>query len=476
MSKQEITQPHNGKPRNGKRRYGMQRRFNLAVDHLRPQRWNWSALMRPLDQQVVRHTDDVLQPTQVFSLRYFWLDGFFSAVSDNFYLSFIPLFALAYGASNGEVGWLTAVGNLLGAIALFPGARLAERATRRQPLVLWSGGGVARLALLGFACIPLVVTQPKTAVFLIILLNGLRAFMANFANPAWTAIVADLVPDFARGRYLGSRNMAMGLAALAVTTLAGRLINLVNDWRGSEMAGYQVIFALSFLFGMVSTFSFSRIIEPSTSTAASHQHQRGDLRRILRTYPGFAGLIISAFVWNIALQIAAPFFNVYLVNKLGATATTIGILASVSSLSALAGQQVFGRLLDEKGALWVQQVCGFIIPILPLTWLIVTAPWQVGVFNLLGGFVWAGYNLSNFNLLLQLTPDEQRPRAVALFQTAVFGGAVLGPLLGGYLADVISFKFIFGLSGVGRLLGMILFTWLTAHTLRHNKQKLSEQA
>ncbi|MCA9967952.1 MAG: MFS transporter, partial [Anaerolineales bacterium] len=249
----------------------------------------------------------------------------------------------------------------------------------------------------------------------------------------------------------------------------GRLINLINNWRSSDVAGYQLIFVLSFLFGMVSTISFSRINEPPISAAASHEHHRGDLRRILRTYPGFAGLVISAFVWNVALQVAAPFFSVYLVNGLGATAATVGILASVSSLSALAGQQVFGRLLDEKGALWVQQVCGFIIPVLPLTWLIVTAPWQVGVFNLLGGFVWAGYNLSNFNLLLRLTPDEQRPRAVALYQTAVFGGAVLGPLLGGYLADAISFKFIFGLSAVGRLLGMVLFTWLTARALRANK-------
>jgi MFS family permease len=451
---------------NGKRRYTMQRRLNLAVDHLRPQRWNWSALMRPIDQQVVRQTNDALQPAQVFSLRYFWLDGFFSAVSDNFYLSFIPLFALAYGASNGEVGWLTAVGNLFGAIALFPGAQLAERATRRQPLVLWSGGGIARLALLGLATIPFFIHQPQTAILLIIAFNGLRAFMANFANPAWTAIVADLVPDFARGRYFGARNMAMGLAALAVTPLAGRLINLANGWRGSDFSGYQLIFALSFLFGMVATFSFSRISEPASSTVASHAHHKGDMRRIIRTYPGFAGLVASAFVWNVALQTAAPFFNVYLVNELGATATTIGILASVSSLSALAGQQVFGRLLDEKGALWVQQVCGFIIPVLPLSWLIVTAPWHVGMFNLLGGFIWAGYNLSNFNLLLRLTPDEQRPRAVALYQTAVFGGAVLGPLLGGYLADAISFKFIFALSAAGRLLGMILFTWLTAHALR----------
>lgn len=457
-------QPH--KQPNGQRRHDIQRRLNLAVDHLRPQRWNWSALVRPIDQRLIKQTGDQLTPAQVFSLRYFWLDGLFSAISDNFYLSFIPLFALAYGASNGEVGWLTAVGNLLGAIALFPGAQLAERAAQRKRLVLWSGGGIARLALLGLACLPFLITQPKIALLAIIALNGLRAFMANFANPAWTALVADLVPEFARGRYFGSRNMAMGLAALAVTPLAGRLITLGNGWLNNEVVGYQFIFALSFIFGMVSTSSFGRISEPANTDKATRQHQRGDLRRTLRLYPAFAGLVLSAFVWNVALQTAAPFFNVYLVNAFAASTATIGILASVSSLAALAGQQLFGRLLDSKGALWVQQVCGFIIPVLPATWLIVTAPWQVGVFNLLGGFVWAGYNLSNFNLLLQLTPDEQRPRAVALYQTAVFGGAVLGPLLGGYLADAISFKFIFGLSAIGRLLGMLLFVWLTARLLR----------
>ena len=101
------------------------------MDHLRPQRWNLSAIIRQLDRRLVEQTDNILVPTQIFSLRYFWLDGFFAAVSENFYLSFIPLFALAFGATSGQVGWLTAVANLAGAVALFPGARLAERGRKK---------------------------------------------------------------------------------------------------------------------------------------------------------------------------------------------------------------------------------------------------------------------------------------------------------------------------------------------------------
>ncbi|MEZ4646090.1 MAG: MFS transporter [Chloroflexota bacterium] len=451
----------------------MQRRSNATVDHLRPQRWNWTVILRPLDRGLAKQAVEPLPFAQVRSLRFFWLDGLFAAISDNFYVGFVTLYALAYGASNGQVGWLTAVANLAGALALFPGARLIERVGRRKPVVVWSGGGVARLTFLAFAFFPFFITQPQTAILCIVILEGTRAFMANLANPAWTAMVADLVPMQLRGRYLGSRNLAMGVAALVVAPLAGRIISLGNNWGTSHVTGYQVVFILAFIFGMISTLSYQRIDEPEPSAPIDRQYQRGALRQTLRHYPWFIGLVISAFVWNMSLQVAGPFFNVYLVNEMNASAAMIGLLAAVSSLTALLGQQVFGRLLDSKGTLWVQQVCGFLIPVLPIGWMFITAPWHVIFINTLGGFIWAGYSLSNFNLLLTFTPEEQRPRAVALYQTAVFGSAVIGPLLGGYLADAISYKLIFALSGIGRLSAMVLFMLFTVRPYqRQENQKI----
>ena len=72
-------------------------------------------------------------------------------------------------------------------------------------------------------------------------------------------------------------------------------------------------------------------------------------------------------------------------------------------------------------------------------------------------------------------PHVGRARAVALYQTGVFASAVLGPLVGGDLADTVSFQAIFLLSGVGRALGMVLFLgliWLPMHRL---KQRAANQ-
>ena len=109
---------------------------------------------------------------------------------------------------------------------------------------------------------------------------------------------------------------------------------------------------------------------------------------------------------------------------------------------------------------------GLPIVFLPVMWVFYTAPWQVGINNLFGGFIWAGFNPANFNLLLQVTPDAGRARAVALYQTGVFASAFLGPMVGGFLADNVSFQLIFILSGAGRFLALVLFFLLSFLPMR----------
>jgi MFS family permease len=284
--------------------------------------------------------------------------------------------------------------------------------------------------------------------------------MGNLANPAWTSLVADLVPESMRGRYLGSRNMASGVAALVVLPVAGLLISQINAVAGSELRGYQAIFGLAFVTGLISTFFFQRIREPAPALRSDAVRPPVGATGSFKSTPVFTGLVVSAFVWNLALQIAGPFFNVFLVSGLGANTAEVGLVNGISSLTALIGYQLFGRWADRRGNLWVQLVTGFLIPALPFAWMVAAEPWHVGVINTFAGFLWAGFNLSTFNLLLDLTPEAHRPRGVAFYQSAVFGSAVIGPLIGGYLADAISFQFIFAVSGIGRLVAMGLFVAL----------------
>ena len=135
---------------------------------------------------------------------------------------------------------------------------------------------------------------------------------------------------------------------------------------------------------------------------------------------------------------------------------------AVMPLTALFSQRWMGRLIDRRGNAWVLSACALVNPIFPVLWIFVTAPWQVIFINIPAGIFWTGFNLAGFNLLLELAPAEARADSTALYQFMVAGAMVVGPLLGGYLADAYGFNATFAFSALGRLLGALAFVWWVA--------------
>lgn len=390
-------------------------------------------------------------------LKWFWLDGVFSQAQDSSSLDYIPLFALAAGASAGSIGALAAVGNLLSIAGFLAGAGISFRLRQRKPFVLAAGGGASRLLFLLLVATPLMTGSGPMLVFLIIAVNAFRLMLSSLANPAWTALAADLVPSEARGRYFASRNVAMGIVALAASPCAGWIVRTINARTSHDLLGYQARLLLAFLCGMVSTFSFSRVSEPPAGVPFRLRRRTRNVVELLRRHPAFGWLAASSFVWGFSLNVASPFFNVYLVTGLRGTSANVGIATGVMALTGLAGKAVFGNLSDRRGNRAVLVLTGVLIPILPLLWVLARAPWHVYLINVASGVLWAGYNLASFNLLLELSPPDDREAAVALYQSTVSASAVLGPLVGGLLIAASGYHAAFILSGVGRFAGSILF-------------------
>ena len=162
-------------------------------------------------------------------------------------------------------------------------------------------------------------------------------------------------------------------------------------------------------------------------------------------------------LWNLSLTISAPFFSVYLIRNLSATPVHIGLLAATFSVWNIIGQRVWGRLNDRRGAAWVTGLSGLLIPAIPLIWTVVPNIWWLYPEESLSGFLWAGYGLASFNLVLGLSPENQRARFVAIYQVVGFAAAFAGPLIGSLLADAVSIRGCFFFSGAGRLLAALLF-------------------
>jgi MFS family permease len=396
---------------------------------------------------------DQLPYSAQHNLSWFWLDGFFSIACDNIVITYLTLYVLALGATNAQIGAMSALSSLSAALLLFPGAMLVERFGRRKLICVTAGGGVGRIMLLLLALLPFAVSGPA-AVYVAMAFSVTRDAFGNFAIPAWTALTADIVPLQWRGRYFGSRNFAMGIGGMVTTFAVGALITTIGG-----RLGFQLALALAFGLGMVSTYSFGRIREPKAVMIPQTPGGESvrNLIRDLRAQPGFLAFCAAAAIWNFSVNISGPFFTPYMAERLKASAFQIGIFAVVTSLASLPALRLFGNLADHWGPRRVQLITGFLIPFVPWIWMLSRAPWHVVPINAIAGFLWAGYNLAAFNFMLTLTPADRRARYSALYQIVVTLSLALGAAFGGVVTTQWGYFAVFFLSGVGRMAGAVFF-------------------
>ena len=388
------------------------------------------------------------------NLYWFFFDGVFASASDNIIITYITLYILALGATRAQVGLMSSFSSLSAALLLLPGAILVERYGHRKEFTMIFGGGASRLAILALALLPLLV-KGQTIVWVAIILSVTRDAFGNLAFPAWMSVTADVVPMAGRGRFFGSRNFIMGITGILAILLVGELITNMTI-----PLGYQIALGLAFLFGMFSTFSFGRIQDPKGSVVPASVAGSFSLKTLLqemKDHPTFLALGLVMAFWNFSLNIAGPFFNVFMVTNLKFTASMVGVTSIVTTVTSLLVQRRVGRLSDRWGPRKVQLISMVLIPILPIAWIFVSRFWHVILLNTFGGAIWGAFNLVSFNFLLSLTPDAQRARFSAIYQILVMLALAAGAAVGAWVVTQWGYQAIFACSGIGRVIATLLF-------------------
>jgi MFS family permease len=391
------------------------------------------------------------------NLSWFFFDGLFASASDNIYFTYLTLFLLTLGASKAQIGLMSSLSSLSAALLLLPGALLVERFGRRKDVTVLFGGVLARVMILGLAAIPLLPLGPAVLVWVAIGLSVLRDAFGNFAFPAWMSVTGDIVPLEGRGRYFGSRNFVMGVAGMLVIYIFGESITRV-----SGPLGYQIALGAAFVFGILSTYAFSRLKDPRAlpDKSAVEQFSFGAALRDLKCHPAFVTLGFVMALWNFSLNISGPFFSVFMVGELKFTASMVGITTITTTISSLLFQRRFGRLSDRLGPGRLQLICMFLIPVLPFAWVFVDRLWQVIMLNAFGGVIWGAFNLVSFNFLLSMMPDALRARYSAIYQILITLALAAGAALGSWLVTEWSYRAVFLGSGIGRVVAAMLFARL----------------
>ncbi len=392
------------------------------------------------------------------SQRWFYVDGALSAVVDVAVVQFLAVYAIALGATDAEVGFLSIAAGLAGFLALVPGARIAELTNSRRWVVLIGGGGAGRIAILVMAAGPSFVRAPHDAVYVLIAAMFVRSFVINVSHASWVSLLADIIPLDLRRFYVAQRMLAMTVAGAIAAPLVGFGIRAIGG-----VSGYQVIFGLSFAVGIAAWYAYFRIEEPPRLSRA--ERPAGSTVGMLRDRR-FIRYLVALFVLNTTTMVVGPFFLAYFVRDLGGSVSDVGLLATLEQVLAVGAQFLLGMWVTRFSTERLFKITLFFPALIPLLWLVVQDPWQAALPFAVGGLVWAVYNVALFNLLMEYAPNENIPRYAAVQQTVIFLAQLLGPVAGTVVVAAWGIRTAMVISVVGRLLGAgIMFvplSWIPA--------------
>ncbi|MCC6629907.1 MAG: MFS transporter [Chloroflexi bacterium] len=370
--------------------------------------------------------------------------------------TFITVFLVRLDSPNWLVGLVASLPALGAVLISLPASRWAAAWSDPVRTVVTTRLWI-RLTYLAIAVVPSLLTG-LAASYAIAFFWGLHSLPAAITSLAWTAVVAEVIAPARRPLVNGVRWALLSVVTAVASALFGVLLDLIVF-----PLNYQIVFVISFVAGLVTLYTFSRLRMPTAGTpVAPPRVALGllDLPRHLRREPAFSRYMVASFVYRFGLYLPVAVMPIFWVTELQASDTIIGLRTTAGHGMLVVSYLLWGYLAVRRGNRLVLLVSSAGLCLYPIATAVLTdAVWLVPVALLWGLFV-SGIDVAFFEALLHTTPLDRRAVFIAIDSTVANAAVFVAPLLGSVLGDAIGLRPALLLSGVLSLLGTLLLTSL----------------
>jgi predicted MFS family arabinose efflux permease len=367
---------------------------------------------------------------------------------------FLPVFLARLGASNFQVGLLSAMPAFTGLLlSVAVGGWLLS-----QPSAAPWYGRARFFSILAYGLTGLVtlLLPPSYSVPAVLVIWALATLPAVVVNITFSVVMNAVAGPKLRYDLLGRRWSMMGLITAVCIALTGQVLQHLRF-----PFNYQIAFMCLSVGGLVSLFFSERVRLPSATTqnrpASSPREQWRAMVGLLRAEPAFVSIAGKRFLYMAGVALAVPIVPLYYVRVAHASDAAIGLITTVQTLTLLIGYRLWTRLSQRRGSRPVLLLTTLALAAYPA---LAAATQQVGVLALLAGLAGifqAGFDLVFFDELMKRVPAGQAPLFVSFDQSAQNLAAVAAPLIGTLLADRLGLGGALLVSAGLRLIAFILF-------------------
>lgn len=312
----------------------------------------------------------------------------------------------------------------------FPAGATADIFERRRLLIFWQSWMLVSVLLLSLLTLAGYI-GPWTLLALTFLLN----IGAAINNPAWQAIIPELVPRHELPDAISLNSAGFNLARAVGPALGGlAMIAFATTMQGAGAV---------FLFNSASFIAVIAVLDgwkraASLKSVLPAEMLMGSMRsglRYIRHAPLLRAALIRAFLFTLFVSAMWALLAVVAHARLHQGALGYSILNGCLGVGAVCGALLLPRLRQRFSS---DDIASYAPLVCMATLLILAFGHYVPVIILsllAAGFAWTT-TTSTLNIVVQLcVPPWVQARALGFYQMIFWGGMALGSALWGYLAE-----------------------------------------
>jgi MFS family permease len=398
-------------------------------------------------------------------------------------------FAQSLGASKFQFGLLAAL-PFISSLLSMPASLLIDRTGKRKKIFLF-GLYEQRLSWFVIALVPLLLVRlfgmeaarPHAMAAFLLLVFLMHCGQA-VGGPAWVSWMADLVPDRARGRYFGRRRSWGIVTAIPTALLVGWILDsLLPGGAAADPLRTLICCAMLFMCAAVCGAMDIALHHPIPEIPSRPNRDVSVLAGFSQPlrdpqFLWFAGFVASL---TFAVSFMGQFVTLYVIDKLNVTNTGTQLMLIVApSLAQLLVLSGWGHACDRMGKKPVMAIASLGLVPVGLAWCFMNdgAIWLGYLLSGLGAALWAGVEVANLNVVLEMAGSDDakggsRASYVAVNSVIINIAGCLGGLGSGLLAEWLGdrtfelgflglapigfYEVLFAISGVMRLLAVVVF-------------------
>ncbi|MCQ6956527.1 MFS transporter [Mucilaginibacter aquariorum] len=351
--------------------------------------------------------------------------------------TFLTAMAIHMGATNFQLGLLAALPTFT-TIFQLASIWLVQKFNNRK-IITSVFNLLARLPLLAIGVMPLLFRGTTTIQVLLVLLFFQHIF-GDIAGASWNSWMKDLIPGDRLGSFFSKRSRIAQTLNVTLSLATAMCIDYVKThYPAHEITAYTTLFLAGGVLGMFSVFLLLRTPEPQPTVMNGKVMSM--FGKSLKN-KNFRNLLVFNSVWAFALNLATPFFTVFMLKTIGLPLSYVIGLAIISQLSSIAFLKLWGNYSDRFSNKTIINICAplyitcilaFAFTAMPSSHLATLA--ILVIIHIVSGLSTAGINLALSNIGIKLAPKNEAIVYISAKNMLVAFFSTIAPMVGGLMAD-----------------------------------------